>query len=447
MVVWNAWGASSAIRLWRVFRDSCLKIITPRRAHRLGALSSSEQSEGMSTLYLCYFGVREPLVQTQVLPYLRELAADGLRVCLLTFEPEVSRSWSSEQLKATRTQLAAQGIEWFCLPYHKRPSVPATLFDILAGARFAAQIMRREGIEVLHARAHMPMAMALLARRWINCKLIFDIRGLMAEEYVDAGVWGESSLPFRAVKLLERAGVRRADQVVVLTERMREWLARHKSKNASQIQVIPCCVDFTRFPVALAAGNGEGEGRFEVVYAGSVVGLYLLEEMGRFFLEVRRQRSDAFLRVLTASPPESATAVLRRAGLGADAFAIDFAPPSAVPAHLRRARLGISFRKPTFSQIAASPTKIPEYLAAGLPVVCNAGIGDTDELIERERIGVVLRSFDKETYAAAAEEALALAADPQLRVRCARVARQYFDLHEVGGQRYREVYRRLAETK
>lgn len=27
------------------------------------------------TLYICYFGVREPLVRTRVLPYLRELAA------------------------------------------------------------------------------------------------------------------------------------------------------------------------------------------------------------------------------------------------------------------------------------------------------------------------------------------------------------------------------------
>ena len=37
------------------------------------------------TLYLCYFGLREPLVQTQVLPYLRELVAGGVRVSLLTF--------------------------------------------------------------------------------------------------------------------------------------------------------------------------------------------------------------------------------------------------------------------------------------------------------------------------------------------------------------------------
>ena len=29
------------------------------------------------TLYICYFGLREPLVQTQVLPYLRELLREG----------------------------------------------------------------------------------------------------------------------------------------------------------------------------------------------------------------------------------------------------------------------------------------------------------------------------------------------------------------------------------
>jgi len=31
----------------------------------------------MRTLYLCYFGLREPLVQTQVLPYLRQLSRSG----------------------------------------------------------------------------------------------------------------------------------------------------------------------------------------------------------------------------------------------------------------------------------------------------------------------------------------------------------------------------------
>ena len=400
----------------------------------------------MGMLYLCYFGMREPLVQTQVLPYLRQLVAGGVKVNILTFEPELRRRWTPEQLDAERRRLAAEGIRWFCLPYHKSPSLPATLYDIAAGARFIARLVRREQIKVLHARSHVPMAMALLVRRLTRCQLVFDIRGLMAEEYADAGIWGESSPQFRAVKRLERAGIRRADHLIVLTERMRDWLVERRLKDAGQIEVVPCCVDFVRFPAVLPGEAAPVGNRFEVVYAGSVVGLYLLEEMGRFFLAVQAERPDAFLRILTASPPAETAAALRRVGVRDEDFAVAFAAPADIPRYLRQARLGVSFRKATFSQIAASPTKVPEYLAAGLPVVCNAGIGDMDELITREQVGVVVSGFSPETLAAAAAQAVSLYGDPDLRARCARVARQYFDLHSVGGAGYRNVYRQLLGT-
>jgi len=383
-----------------------------------------------------------------VLPYLKQLAAAGIHVSLLTFEPHLRSAWTKQELAAHQERLAAESIRWFYLPYHKRPSALATLYDIVIGARFAARLIRREGIEVLHARSHIPMAMALMAQRWSECKLIFDIRGLMAEEYSDAGVWRETSPPFRAVKRIERAGIRRADQIVVLTRKMRDWLVRQNLKRAEQIEVIPCCVDFERF----SAGTGERETmgrpsqrRFEVVYAGSITGLYLLEEMGRFMLALRDQRPDAFFRVLTISSAAQGMAVLRRVGLRPEDFWIGPASPTEVAAHLRGAQLGISFRKPTFSQIAASPTKIPEYLAAGLPVVCNSGIGDMDRLVELERVGVVVSSFDSEAYQVAAAQAVALANDAQARLRCERVARQHFDLHAVGGVGYLKVYRRLEK--
>ena len=408
----------------------------------------------MRTLYICYFGLREPLVQTQVLPYLRELAGGGVRVRLLTFEPDMRRRWPAGELEEERARLASQGIEWLSLPYHKRPSVPATAYDIIAGARLAARLARRGEVDALHARAHVPAAMALLARALSRAplRLVFDIRGLMAEEYADAGVWSERSLPYRAVKRLERAAVRRADQVVVLTRRMRDWLVGERLADADKITVIPCCVDFSRYAgrggdAAAAEGPGGGQagggGRFEVVYAGSVTGLYMLEEMGRFFAELRAHEPRAFLRVLTNSPAEGAARVLRRAGVAPGDFGVGGVPAADVPLYLRRARLGLSFRKPTFSQVAASPTKIPEYLAAGLPVVSNSGIGDTDELLEDERVGVLVREFRPEQYAAAARQALRLAAEPGIRERCVAVARGHFDLAAVGGARYRSVYERL----
>ena len=103
------------------------------------------------SLYICYFGVREPLVQTQVIPYLRELVKGGHQVSLLTFEREAAEllppprrrkasatpPQAGGELKAgvaeLREELREQGIQWDWLRYHKRPSVPATVFDLLDG--------------------------------------------------------------------------------------------------------------------------------------------------------------------------------------------------------------------------------------------------------------------------------------------------------------------------
>lgn len=413
----------------------------------------------MKTLYICYFGLREPLVQTQVLPYLRELARGGVGVSLLTFEPDLSRVWDEGSTREARARLKDDGIDWHALPYHKRPSAPATVYDILAGAWKAARLVRGQRIDVLHARAHVPMAMALLARRLAPCRTVFDVRGLMAEEYADAGVWREGSAVYRAVKWLERTGLRRASQVVVLTERMRAWLAESGLASVEKVTVIPCCVGLSRFEgEGVAVRNATDESAavrnevgdvddesFEVVYAGAATGLYLLEEMARFFLAVRELRPRAFFRVLTRSDAGRVSEVLRRAGLSGEEFWVGAVEPSEVPVYLKRARLGLSFRKPTFSQIAASPTKIPEYLAAGLPAVSNAGIGDTDELLERERVGVVVRGFAREEFAEAAARAVSLAEDAGARARCTEAARRHFDLVTVGGARYLSVYRRISE--
>jgi glycosyltransferase involved in cell wall biosynthesis len=398
------------------------------------------------TLYVCYFGLREPLVQTQVLPYLRALAASGLDVHLLTFEPEMQRAWTAGAETDEHVRLSGEGISWSALPYHKRPSVPATLYDIVAGARAAMRLVREHDIDVIHARAHIPLAMALIAARITRCLLVFDIRGLMAEEYVDAGVWAADSLKFRIIKRLEKVGIRKADQLVVLTEAMKRWLLNNQLRNVDNVEVIPCCVDFAGYIDAASRVEATTE-TFEVIYAGSVTGLYLLEEMGRFFLEVRAREPRAFLRILTMSSATEANERLRGVGLEPEDFWIGRVSSHEVPGYLQRARLGLSFRKPTFSQLAASPTKIAEYLAAGLPVVSNAGIGDVDDLLQTKSVGVVVRDFTVTEFARAAEAALALAGDARTRARCIEVGRLHFDLLTVGGNRYANVYRRIASAR
>lgn len=403
--------------------------------------------ELMRSLYLCYFGLREPLVQTQVLPYLRELARGGNEMLLLTFEPAMPEP---DQVACWREKLAADGIEWRALKYHKRPSLPATIWDILVGLLTICRINASRRIDILHARSHVPLAMAMLARPLTGASVIFDLRGLIADEYVDAGVWRRGSIVYRVMKWLEMAGFRRADWLVVLTNSMRQWILERRLRPLDRISVIPCCIDRERFrseepPPATPASTVESD--FELVYAGSVTGLYLLDEMAAFFLTLAHRQPGARLRILTASSPEAAAARLRQAGLADRQFTIGSATPAEIPEYLRRAKVGLSFRLPTFSQIAASPTKIPEYLAAGIPVISNSGIGDTDMIIEGSRTGVIVRDLSDSGYREAVEQLLTLMADPTLAARCRETAKRNFDLHTVGGPRYRNAYSSLRPKR
>jgi hypothetical protein len=112
----------------------------------------------MLTLYLSYFGLREPLSQTQALPYLRELVRGGIGVHLLTFESGGNRAWNDGEREEWRARLESQGIQWRSLDYHKWPSLPATLYDIAYGALTAVRMVRRERIDALHARGYVPAA-------------------------------------------------------------------------------------------------------------------------------------------------------------------------------------------------------------------------------------------------------------------------------------------------
>jgi glycosyltransferase involved in cell wall biosynthesis len=165
-------------------------------------------------LYVCYFGLREPLVQTQVIAYLREIRDGGVDATLLTFEPadRTNVGWHTDW----RNRLAAEGIRWLWLPYHSA-------------------------------------AMTTLAKRMTGVPMLFDVRGLLAEEYVDAGLWRQGGINYRLTKRAERSMFDAADGFVVLTERARELFfpgATDTDRQGRPIEVIPCCVDLDRFAEA-----------------------------------------------------------------------------------------------------------------------------------------------------------------------------------------------------
>jgi glycosyltransferase involved in cell wall biosynthesis len=408
------------------------------------------------TLYVCYFGLREPLVQTQVLPYLRQLKSGNVRVSLLTFEPRLHQTWTPDEISSQRASLNAEGITWHYLEYHKWPSLPATIYDMALGAWTILRIMRRETVDILHARNHVPAVMCALAKKLKGGRLVFDIRGFMPEEYTDAGVWPANGFLYRSLKRVERHLFKVSDAFVLLTEKARNIVfpaCGDTDQLGRPIEVIPCCVDFERFerarlaPVESLRTQLNLTNRCVIVYLGSFGGWYMTDEMTEFLALAHKRDPATFSMILTQSPREMVIDTMSRLGVEAEDFLVAEVAPSDVPRFLKAADIAISFIKPCYSKQSSSPTKIAEYLASGLPVICNTGVGDLDKLLAESHVGALVSEFNPQAYLQALEEIEVMRSDETLAARLRRVARQQFDLNEVGGKRYRRLYERLMKRE
>lgn len=148
----------------------------------------------------------DPLGQSQVIPYLRELSTHGLRFIILSFERLAARGQAKNaRCENLRRHLAQYNIEWHWLRYHQRPSLPATFYDVVAGMQLGQRLVGRYRVEMVHARCGIPAAIALTLKRRFKLKMICDVRGLIAEEDAEAGYWREGNIPYRLMKRQARS--------------------------------------------------------------------------------------------------------------------------------------------------------------------------------------------------------------------------------------------------
>ena len=399
----------------------------------------------LRSLYVCYLSLEDPLVETQVVAYLEGLARRGHTIHLLTFEPKLH----AERRRHLESDLRRRGIEWHSLRYHKRPSLPATIVDALAGALFAVWLLRRHRLDAFHARNHVPAAAGLIVRFLTGCCLLFDIRGLMADEYVDAGRWPRGGIAQRITERIQRAAIARADGIVVLTERVRERI--FGPSEGQKVTVIPCCADLDRLNddpggAERVLARLDLRGRPIMIYVGKLSEPYLDREMVEFFAVARALESRARL-----SRPHPGVACEHPLGVLARRH-----PRGGLPHHPCRAggargapRSGrlrdriLSSRVFAHCHVSHEGRRIPRRRTA-------RGVGTRDrgssEILNGRRVGVVVDTFRVGDYERAAAQVRKLADDPDCRASCRTVARDLFSLQEVGIPRYDRLYRQLADA-
>jgi glycosyltransferase involved in cell wall biosynthesis len=377
-------------------------------------------------VYVTYDGLNEPLGQSQVLAYVRRLAARGHRFDVVSFEKPGAPLAAGREL--------AENVRWTALRYHRAPTVPATAFDMAQGAAVAALAALVGRADLVHARSYVPAAIAAPLAAAARVPLLFDTRGLWADERADAGGWRREGALYRATKRVERRLFGLADAVTVLTNAMRRYL-RERYEYAREIRapiaVVPTCADLDLFSPAASPEPrlaAELAGARVLAYVGSLGAWYMEREMVAFYLAWRRAaapRPARFL-VVTQSDPAALAAALREAGAGGE-LVTRSVRNAEVPALVRSAHAAVCFIRPLFSKLASAPTKLGELLGCGLPVAANV-IGDMADVLDGARAGVVVRATEGPELEAAARRLAEASERPEVAREARELAERWFRL-------------------
>ena len=374
----------------------------------------------------------DPLGQSQVLPYIEDLSKNGIEFYLISLE----KSKAKEKIKKLRIKLESLGIKWYRLKYFKCYLLGMAL-NIFQSFLLSFYLVPVKKIKVIHARAYTPLFSVLLLKKIFKTKIIFDMRGFWPEELVDSRRIKAKSIYYKILKFLEKKSILLSDWIITLTPEAKEIIEeKFKVKN---VEWMPTCVDESKFEKIKQISFDD---KFVVVYAGSLWSYYNMSAMADFFVALKSKIKNAHFLILGNNETERLNKLFLEKGIKNNDYTVLTLSPEEVPNYLSSCDMAISFIYDMYSKKAAFPTKIAEYLMAGLPVVINGQTDFLKDLVDKNNIGIVIENPDKTNFEEQIEDLNSLLEDKDIKLRCKKIAQDYLG-KKVCVDKYWEIYRDL----
>lgn len=398
----------------------------------------------------------DPLGQSQVIPYLAGLTKYGYHFTILSCD-------KPDKYAANKTYveqlIAPYNIQWVSIPYHKRPPVLSTMYDVWMLRKKAIQLHRKQHFDMVHTRPGIPTLVGLHLKKKYAVKFLNDIREFWADSRVDGGMWNIKNPLFKKIytffKKHEDECLLHADYNVCLT-----YAAEKEIHSWSRIphqpvpmEVIPCSADLQLFDPAsidkaqqaqLKKELNIADTDFVVSYLGSIGGWYLTAEIMQFCKRLADRKPRARFLFISPHRHDDITAAAAKYGLAPEHIITRKGIRHEVPSLLSLSQYSIFFIKPCFSKISSSPTKHGEIMAMGIPVIANSGVGDVADIIKKYKSGYIVDDFTNASFDRIIDQLMKKNDFDAMAIRNA--AADFYAL-DTAIERYRKVYNIILEKQ
>lgn len=395
----------------------------------------------MKTLYISYDGIADPLGQSQIVPYLKGISKKA-NIHVISFEKKHS---SSEYIDNLVRDFDQHKITWDRLVFSNKKGFFFKAYDFFVLHKEVLKYLISSNIDVIHSRGLPPAITATFMGLFFRVKLLFDMRGLWADERITKGGWSDNNwidkFQYKIFKQLERFVIKRSSRVVTLTESVIDELEKIQPGVSEKITTIPCAADFRHFSPEHDLKRAElklNGSDFILGYLGSVGPLYQFDKFLDLFKVLKINNENIKALIVTNNLNEASDQIKKsNLSLTDSNLILTGATRAEVSGYINCMDVMVSFCTNAYSAKGASPTKIGEALACGVPVLSNKGIGDTDTILSNINGGMILPQLESNDFSKYTKQImeLKLLKSKDLSQRAKRI----FDL-EIAINKYLKVY-------
>ena len=396
-------------------------------------------------VFLSYDGITDPLGQSQILPYLFGVSLNkNYKITIVSFEKTNNYLQNKDVIL---NKLEKNNVEWIPLKYTKYPPIISTLWDVYKLTKAINKLKNKE-LDLIHCRSYITTLVALEFKKKFKTPFVFDMRGFYADERVDGKIWNLNNIIYKKIynyfKSKEKEFLQFSDYTISLTENGKKEILSWNLPNQSKIKVIPCCTDENLFQTKnirnIKSELGFNKDDYIISYVGSIGTWYMLDEMLDFFKCLQLKKPNAKFFFITKDNPQLILQKVKSKKIDISSIIIQPSPREMMPSYIGLSNFSIFFILPVFSKKASSPTKMGEIMNLGIPIICNSGVGDVDEIMEKSMPELLVKEFSNKEYGRIIDLITNKYKPNQKTI--IETSHTYYSL-EKGVEKYKEVYKSI----
>jgi len=262
----------------------------------------------------------------------------------------------------------------------------------------------RKNNVIIFRNVHTGILLYVLMLILSNRKYVLDLRGAFVEEISLRGIIkSDNKRLIQVIRFVEKKVYKKVSKIFCVSNVLEKYVYE-QVKDAGQVEVVPCCVsaEMKRYSndcdaiVKRREDLGVKADEILFVYAGSLNRWNVPHLMIEMFERLVRLGIKGKFLILTKDVDEILKLLKNKYPLNRSKYLIRSVKHEDVDGYLRAADVGFLVREKNKVNEVACPVKFAEYLCCGVPVIITKYVGDLEDLVRNNDIGIVIEDCDLE---------------------------------------------------